>query len=301
MRSVASSVQANARPPSAPTARRIGCLKGGSRTCLPEAECRMSSNVCGVRYLKILVHLCVIVCGSGAVSGCSRAIEPLTSPGESGVVLTGGHNTSMIYVARIRDGILAVDLGWWGSRDALTRVLSELGARPGEVDAVFLTHSHRDHIGAWRLVRHARFYVAAPEYSRLVGDTAHRGWIPELVNRIIPGDLPAPGELEVQTFSRDTSFVVGADTVHAYLVPGHTAGSAVYLFRGILFLGDAVTYSRPGGFAPAKSGFSDDASRAAESLEQLWPRIPAESVRYVCTAHARCAPFSRAFLGDVAH
>lgn len=103
------------------------------------------------------------------------------------------------------------------------------------------------------------------------------------------------------TFSRDTSFVLGADTVRASVVPGHTAGSAVYLLRGILFLGDAATYSRLGGFAPAKPGFSDGARLAAESLERLWSRIPAVSVRYICTAHARCAHFTRAFLGDVAH
>lgn len=254
-----------------------------------------------MRYPNTLVLLFVILCGSGSFSGCSRAIEPLTSPGESAVALTGGPNTSMIYVARTSDGVLAVDLGWWGSEDALTSALAELGARPSEVDAVFLTHSHRDHIGAWRLVRHARFYIAAPEHSRLVGDTAHRGWIPELVNRIMPSDLPHPGELNVRAFSRDTSFVLGADTVRAYVVPGHTAGSAVYLFRGVLFLGDAATYSRLGGFAPAKPGFSDDAPRAAESLERLWSRIPAASVRYICTAHARCAHFTRAFLRDVAH
>lgn len=254
-----------------------------------------------MRYLKARALISIILCGGGASLGCSRAIKPLTSPGESAVALTGGPNTSMIYVARTSDGVLAVDLGWWGSEDALNSALADLGAEPREVNAVFLTHSHRDHVGAWRLVRHARFYVTAPEHSRLVGDTAHRGWIPELVNRVLPSDLPPPGELNVQTFSGDTSFVLGADTVRAYVVPGHTAGSAVYLFRGILFLGDAVTYSRRGGFAPAKPSFSDDAPRAVRSLEQLWARIPAVGVSYICTAHARCAPFTRAFLRDVAH
>lgn len=40
-------------------------------------------------------------------------------------------------------------------------------------------------------------------------------------------------------FSKDTVFVFGRDTLHAFLVAGHTAGSTAYLFRGVLFVGDA--------------------------------------------------------------
>lgn len=242
--------------------------------------------------------LCIAASGL-AFAACSRAIAPLVSPGESAVALTGGPNTSMIYLARTSEGVLAIDLGWWGSERALERALRELGATHSDVATVFLTHSHRDHIAAWRSVRHARFHVAAAEHSRLVGDTAHRGWVPRLGNTIKPVELPRAGELDVRTFTRDTVLVFGTDTLRAYTVAGHTAGTAVYLFRGILFLGDAVTYSRRRGFAPAKPRVSDDPEVAAENLERLWPRLPTDGVRYVCTAHAHCAPFSDRFLADV--
>jgi glyoxylase-like metal-dependent hydrolase (beta-lactamase superfamily II) len=104
----------------------------------------------------------------------------------------------------------------------------------------------------------------------------------------------------VRTFATDTTFVLGADTLRAYVVPGHTAGSAVYLFRGVLFLGDAVTYSWWRGFAPARRGYSDDPRAAAANLARLWRRLPPGAVRHVCTAHARCAAFTAGFLGDVA-
>lgn len=94
--------------------------------------------------------------------------------------------------------------------------------------------------------------------------------------------------------------VLGADTLRAYMVPGHTAGSVVYLFRGVLFLGDAVTYTRRGGFAPARRGFSDDARAGAANLVHLWGKLPAGTVRYACTAHARCAKFTPHFVEDVA-
>lgn len=221
-------------------------------------------------------------------------------PGESAVALTGGLNTSMIYLARTSAGVLAIDLGWWGSGRALESALRELGATHRDVAMVFLTHSHRDHVAAWRSVRHARFYVAAAEFPRLVGDTAHRGWVPQVGQWIKPAELPHARELDVRTFARDTAFVFGSDTLRAYVVAGHTAGTTVYLFRGVLFLGDAVTYSRRRGFAPAKPRVSDDPRLAARNLELLWPRLPAGGVRHVCTAHAHCAPYTAAFLADVA-
>lgn len=252
-----------------------------------------------MQRLTSCVHLACVVVGIGTFSACSRAVAPLVSPGESAVALTGGPNTSMIYLARTSEGVMVIDLGWWGSSRALELALRELGTTPTDVRAVFLTHSHRDHVGAWRSVRHAQFHVAGPEYSRLVGDTAHRGWVPRLADRIKRSALPRAGELNVRTFAQDTILVVGTDTVRAYLVTGHTAGSAVYLFRGVLFLGDAVTYSRWSGFAPAKRGYSDDARVAAENLERLWPRLPSDGVRYICTAHARCARFSAQLLRDI--
>lgn len=232
---------------------------------------------------------------------CSRAISPLQLPGASSVALTSGANTSMIYLARTTDGVLAIDLGWWGHESALSSALRDLNATRADVRHVFLTHSHRDHIGAWRSVRQARFHLAEAELPRLLGDTAHRAWIPRLADKLRSPRLPLAGELTITTFSRDTTFMIGRDTVRAYLVAGHTAGTAVYLFRGVLFLGDAVTYSRFGGFAVAKRGFSDNRKAAAGNLESLWERLPRDGVRYACTAHARCAPYGRKFIDDVSH
>lgn len=190
-------------------------------------------------------------------------------------------------------------MGWWGSRGAVRDALRKLDAPPVAVTDVFLTHSHRDHIGAWRLVKTSRFHVAEPEKPLLFGERRHGGWIPRLAERVKKSGLPRPGDIDVRAFSRDTTFVFGADTLHAFLVAGHTAGSTVYLFRGLLFLGDAATYTPWGGFSSARRGFSDDAAIAAENLAALWNRLPRGEVRYVCTAHARCRDFSPEFLTDL--
>ena len=198
---------------------------------------------------------------------------------------------SMVYLARTAAGIVAIDLGWSGDASRLERALGELNAKPSDVAMVFLTHSHRDHIAAWPVLRGARFFLGAAEVPLLFGDSAHGGWIPRTADRLETPTLPKHGELAIQPFASDTTIVLGADTLHAYLVPGHTAGSAVYLFRGILFLGDAVTHSTLGGFGPAKRGFTADRATAIESLERLWARLPQGGVQYACTAHADCAPF----------
>ena len=234
-----------------------------------------------------------------ALSGCHRAIAPLLRPDSSAVALTGGPGTSMIYLARTGDSVIAIDLGWWRPRGPVTTALRELGASPDQVTDVFLTHSHRDHIGAWRLLRRSRFHVAESEAPLLFGAHPHGGWVPRWVERVKPSGLPAPNDIQVRAFTRDTAFAFGLDTLYAFVVPGHTAGSTVYLFRGMLFLGDAATYTPWGGFARARRGYSDDVRVAAANLESLWDRLPRERVRYVCTAHAHCTAFSDDFLRDV--
>lgn len=233
-------------------------------------------------------------------AACAPHIEPLVTPGASAVLLTRG---SMAYFARTSEGVIAIDLGWSADSASFARALKPLDAAPSDVRMVFLTHSHRDHIGAWPLVRSARFFLASSEVPLLLGDSAHGGWIPSTADRLEPPHLPKRGDLSITAFSTDTVMMLGADTLRVYLVPGHTAGATAYLFRGILFLGDAITHSTIGGFGPAKRGFTADRAAAIKSLGQLWSRLPEGRVRYACTAHGDCGPFSdvlKAFRPDTA-
>ena len=89
--------------------------------------------------------------------------------------------------------------------------------------------------------------------------------------------------------SRDTAFALGADTVWAFPIPGHTAGSVAYLFRGVLFAGDAVNYRPMSGFQGARPEMSDDPARSRASVAALWQRLDSTRARTVCSAHAKCA------------
>ena len=80
-------------------------------------------------------------------------------------------------------------------------------------------------------------------------------------------------------------------TVRAFSMPGHTAGSVAYLFRGVLFVGDGASHSGSR-LRPARAGYSDDTRLARRSLGRVLDALPAGAVRLVCTAHARCAAYT---------
>jgi glyoxylase-like metal-dependent hydrolase (beta-lactamase superfamily II) len=234
-----------------------------------------------------------------AAAACNARNPELAEDSRSAIALTGGMNTSMIYVARTDSGVIAIDLGWWGHGAPMTHALERIGATPTDVKRVFITHSHRDHIAAWPMVQRARFVMAEAERPRMIGALPHRGLLVRWSERLKHSHLPDSTQLDIRTFSRDTSFILGRDTLRAFTAPGHTAGSAVYLWRGVLFMGDAVTYLPFRGFRPAKRQFSDDHQAAIANLTTLWPRIPMRDVRVICTAHGECAPFNRELLARI--
>lgn len=233
-----------------------------------------------------------------AATACTRNLDILQHPPEQTAILTGGPWASMIYAARVDGGVILVDLGWDGDGDALREALGRLGAAPEDVVAVFLTHGHRDHIAAWPSVAHARFYLGAEEVPGFLGERGYRGFIPRLVRRLWTPERPDPGELDLHALDGDTLVAFGGDTVRVFSLSGHTPGSTAYLFRGILFLGDAVTWTPLRGFHSARREYSDDVALGRRSLAALWERIKGLEVRYACTAHGKCAPMDSTFRRD---
>ncbi|HSH46218.1 MAG TPA: MBL fold metallo-hydrolase [Longimicrobiales bacterium] len=213
--------------------------------------------------------------------------------------LTGGHlltsegtSQSTVFLAPLDTGYLVVDLGWTGAAEELVRVLESVGATPSDVRAVLLTHAHRDHIAAWPVVADAPFYMGAAEVDLFLGRASPGGPVDGLAHQVRPAPRPKPGEVEIRPLPGDTVLVIGGDTIRTFEVPGHTPGSTAYLFRGVLFVGDALTTSAKGEIGPALSMFTGDPALARESVERLWNRVDGlVGVRLVCTAHAHCEPY----------
>jgi len=239
----------------------------------------------------LLASLLVLI-PAGACAPRATLLEP---SGTSTLITATTPDRSMIFLHRTEEGFIVVDLGWLDAEDTLEAQLRGAGAGPEDVAAVFLTHSHRDHIGGWRLVRHAPFHMALPEVDRFLGREEHEGWIPRTADRMLGPAGPGEGEVEIRPFSGDTTFVFGADTIYAFLIPGHTPGSTAYLVDGLLLAGDGIYRSYVGDFREAMAGYSDDTAEALRSLESLFQRLEPHRVENLCTAHGRCAPYTPEF------
>jgi glyoxylase-like metal-dependent hydrolase (beta-lactamase superfamily II) len=223
------------------------------------------------------------------LSACTRDLQLIQDPPNAVAATTTGPWASMIYLARTDSGVIAIDLGWTGVEQVLPMSLQQLDATPADVRFVFLTHAHRDHIAGWPLVRQATFAVAAAEVPGFTGAVGYKGWAAKMSDELNEYQRPKVGELSLVTFASDTAFVLGRDTLHAFPIPGHTPGSTAYLFRGILFGGDAINWRPGSGFQGARPEFSDSVAQSRESLRALWERLPPERVRVVCSAHGKCA------------
>lgn len=233
------------------------------------------------------------------LAGCAHGMAEVQHTPSAFAVLTGT-SRSMTYALETTNGMVLIDLGWVGAEREIAAALQRAGRRPDDVVAALLTHSHRDHVSAWPLLKGSTFFMGAAEVDRFVAAEPHQAWGVRLAESLKQSRLPRQGELRVVGFSQDTALVFGRDTVYAFLVPGHTAGSAAYLVRGILFVGDAVSYSWYSKFRPPRSIYSDDTTLAKRSLAALSARLSPHRVTHMCTAHAECTRFTAELLERLA-
>lgn len=225
------------------------------------------------------------------LGGCTMNTAHLQDAPHAVAVATPDVTRSMIYLARTDRGVVVVDLGWSGAASTLRYGLRRLGATPDDVVAVFLTHSHRDHVFGWSHLPGARFHLAAAEMPHFLGEAGHRDLPSRVAAALFPGLYPRADEVEVRGFATDTAFVFGADTVRAFTVPGHTGGSAAYLYRDVLFIGDSIHFSLLRGFVGAKRIFTADPAGNRTSLASLWGRAAPFAPEWVCTSHSKCVRF----------
>jgi glyoxylase-like metal-dependent hydrolase (beta-lactamase superfamily II) len=130
--------------------------------------------------------------------------------------------------------------------------------------------------------------IGAAEVPMFTSDSGYSGWVPRMSNQLNDYPRPAPAAVSLLPVASDTALVLGRDTIFAFPVPGHTPGSMAYLFRGILFGGDAINWRPGSGFQGARAEFSDNLEQSDESLRALWHRLAPERVRIMCSAHGKC-------------
>jgi hydroxyacylglutathione hydrolase len=160
--------------------------------------------------------------------------------------------------------VALVDAGNDKSGKALLGALARRNLEPSSVSAIFLTHGHPDHTAGCKLFPSADVYAMEADVP-LVGDAAR------VTHPLKDGDVVTVGNLRVEAFS----------------VPGHTAGSAVYLARSVLFFGDSAGASKAGTVMRAVRLFSRDSALNVASLKALATRLAprADEIKALAFGH----------------
>jgi hydroxyacylglutathione hydrolase len=193
--------------------------------------------------------------------------------------------------------VLLFDTGADPEGRGLDALLAALKATREDVSDIFLTHGHGDHVAAAPLCPRARIHGGRDDADMMAGRAP---MVPRFA-RFMRLVLPVRAVLLTDAFHDRTEVPVGAGkTVLAIPFPGHTPGSMLYLYDGVLFAGDSMNFEKTKltfAFAP----FSADTKRNREQIAALPTLLKMDEVKVVCTAHGGCTPeaATRRLLDDI--
>jgi glyoxylase-like metal-dependent hydrolase (beta-lactamase superfamily II) len=171
------------------------------------------------------------------------------------LLAAGGGKVALIDAGKDRDGA------------AIMAALRRRGLTPAAVSAIFLTHGHSDHTAAASRFPAASIH-ALPAEQALLGDS-----------------------LRITHPVRDGQVIdVGNQHVEVFAVPGHTAGSAVFLAAGTLFFGDSAGAGKDGAMMPAVRWFSRNPAENIAQLKALALRLKPRAAQVKTLAFAHTGP-----------
>jgi glyoxylase-like metal-dependent hydrolase (beta-lactamase superfamily II) len=220
--------------------------------------------------------------------------------GLAGIVFASFHGLSPIQdgqkldgVEVVKDGIVSCFLVDLGEREvalvdacnddsakAVLAALSKRGLGAEAVKAIFLTHGDRDHISGAVAFPKAQVMALAADVALAEGrESRMLKWL----------FSPKPTGVHVARSLSDGEVVdFSGVTFRVYAVPGHTKGSAAFLARGVLFMGDSAESTSEGALAPAKRLTTDDPTLNRASLAKLAERLApsAAEVKAIAPAHS---------------
>jgi hydroxyacylglutathione hydrolase len=233
------------------------------------------------RILKIAaVVLLVLVLVPVALLGSTMIGKASISEGlqRDGVEVVKDGFVSACIVALSASDVAMVDAG--NSEDAgpLLAALKKRGLGPDAVKAILLTHGDYDHTRGARLFPSATVMVLEADVALAEGRVSRT-----------PLTSPKPAGFKVGRVLKDgESLELGGVRFEVFAVPGHTPGSAAYLARGALFMGDSAESTRDGELAQGNKIFSSDTALNRKSLRELAARLAprAAEVKMIVPSHS---------------
>jgi glyoxylase-like metal-dependent hydrolase (beta-lactamase superfamily II) len=204
-----------------------------------------------------------------------------------GSVMRVHGQVSDFYGAKTPDGrVLLFDAGADPEGRGLDALLAALKATREDVSDIFLTHGHGDHVAAAPLCPRARVHGGIGDSDMM----SKRGPVVPQFARFMGLVLPVPVVMLTDAFLGATEVPVGGGkSVIAVPFAGHTPGSMLYLYDGVLFAGDSMNAEKDKlttAFAP----FSVDTKLNRKNIAALSTLLKLDDVKVVCTGHGGCTP-----------
>lgn len=160
------------------------------------------------------------------------------------------------YLVRAGQRHIAIDAGA-SERSALAG-LSALKINPGDVTAVFLTHTDGDHVGGIGVFHQAQAYISKQEEQMIDGSAKRAVFMGR-------NKLACP----YATLNDGESVDPGGVSVKCMVTPGHTKGSACYIIDGrYLFSGDSFSL-KGGKAAPFVTLLNMDGAEQKKSIVKI--------------------------------
>jgi glyoxylase-like metal-dependent hydrolase (beta-lactamase superfamily II) len=175
--------------------------------------------------------------------------------------------------------VVLIDAGIDPKGAALLTELARRRIGPDAVTAIFFTHGHRDHTAGASLCPNAALYALEADVALAEGREGSHGPLTSMTGA-------KPTGLHVHGLKDGAVTTVGAKSIRAIAMPGHTGGSAAYLVSGVLFLGDSAGMKTDGKLAPAPWALSDDVAKDRASLVAVGKMLEGEKAAVVAIVPA---------------
>jgi len=239
----------------------------------------------------------VVVLGGGALAAFRVARGRPSNPEEikPGIVSVSAAGT-YLYATRVGEHVIFFDTGADPGGSPVDAALSVLHKGRSDVSDVFLTHGHGDHVAAAGGLGNAHVHLGQGDVPFVEG----RAPWDSLLLRVMAKGMAVPSINVSSPLNGVQSIDLGeGKTVKAIPVPGHTPGSYVFLYDGVLFTGDTAVFKQ-GRLERGPGLFDSNSDQVRASVNALKQQLTGAEIVAVCTGHGGCTPLGlgRTLLDD---